>query len=288
MYPNDAPATDMSGYWQDGAYTPANTLVYIRDDFTPINKNAMINSVGKNLSLLENFVNSTYLGRSGTYVQDGYIAALHTGDLVSSGYVGGNNIYTYSHIVPVSDLGTNIGGASLRLGAVYSRNIYATYISGHTPTDLILTAGVGDFIQTQRDFIPSTDYEINIGSTDESKRWLHVYSSGFYGLDVRVNYLTSPGYVAQTNPGVVYLCCNLYPEYGVRTYVGAPGDAGRRLHYAISKYYSMHTSNTSYNDVVNDVGGGLVPAAELATTMWVDSSGFVRIGNHVAFSAYLK
>ena len=56
MYPYDTPSSEISGYWSAGSYTPANVLAYIKDDFTPINKNAMVNSVGRNLSLLQTFI----------------------------------------------------------------------------------------------------------------------------------------------------------------------------------------------------------------------------------------
>ena len=48
-YPYDSPSADMSGYWSDGAYTPAQTVAYINDNFTPINKNTMINSDWKQI-----------------------------------------------------------------------------------------------------------------------------------------------------------------------------------------------------------------------------------------------
>ena len=91
MYPKDSPSTSMTGYWSSGQYTPVQLLSYIQDDVTPIDKNSMVNSVGKHLSLLMNFVNERYLARSDSYIKDGYIDVTHVGSLVASGFISNTN-----------------------------------------------------------------------------------------------------------------------------------------------------------------------------------------------------
>lgn len=72
-YPYDSPAYAMNTIWNSGSYTPDTIVKNIRDDYTPINKNSMRNSVGHQLSLVQNFVNTKYLGRPGLPVNSGYI-----------------------------------------------------------------------------------------------------------------------------------------------------------------------------------------------------------------------
>lgn len=72
-YPYDLPAESMNQVWNSGAYTPEDIVSYIRDTYTPVNKTSMRNSLGYEVSLLQNFVNSHYLGRADTPVLSGFI-----------------------------------------------------------------------------------------------------------------------------------------------------------------------------------------------------------------------
>ena len=80
-YPNDAPALSMSDIWTSGNYTPEDVVSYIIDDYRPINKNSMRNSLGYQVSLLQNYVNSTYLGRATTPIASGYISNLTSSEI---------------------------------------------------------------------------------------------------------------------------------------------------------------------------------------------------------------
>lgn len=75
-YPYDPPSQSMSNIWNSGSYTPEDMVVYIRDNYTPVNKTSMRNSVGYQLSLIQNFVNEHYLGREAVPVGTGYITQL--------------------------------------------------------------------------------------------------------------------------------------------------------------------------------------------------------------------
>lgn len=80
-YPSDNPAENMADIWTSGSYTPHNVVRYIRDDYTPINKNSMRNSLGEEVSLIQNFVNEKYLARSTTPIGTGYIHHIETNDI---------------------------------------------------------------------------------------------------------------------------------------------------------------------------------------------------------------
>lgn len=76
MYPNDNPSESMTTIWNSGSYTPDIIVRKIIDNYTPINKNSMRNSVGQEISLVQNFVNSKYIGRPEIPVISGYITNL--------------------------------------------------------------------------------------------------------------------------------------------------------------------------------------------------------------------
>ena len=81
-YPQGIPAQDMDDIWTSGNFTPSDIVTYIRDRYTPVTRTAMRNSVGYQISLLQNWVNKVYLGRADDPVESGYfnnvtISGLH-------------------------------------------------------------------------------------------------------------------------------------------------------------------------------------------------------------------
>ena len=86
-YPYDNPSFSMNGTWVSGNYTPDIVVNAIRDNYSPINKNTMRNSVGNQISLIQNFVNSKYLGRQSIPIQSGWIMWMSGGDMVLSGTI---------------------------------------------------------------------------------------------------------------------------------------------------------------------------------------------------------
>lgn len=81
-YPYDLPAEKISNIWNSGSYTPEEVVKYIRDNYTPVNKTSMRNSVGYQISSVQNYVNSHYLGRSTIPVESGYIQKLYSSGLI--------------------------------------------------------------------------------------------------------------------------------------------------------------------------------------------------------------
>jgi hypothetical protein len=77
-YPYGTPAPTVTGvYTNTGDYSADAMVAGIIDNYSPVNKNTLRRTIGKELSKLANFVNSTLLGRSDTPVADGYISNLH-------------------------------------------------------------------------------------------------------------------------------------------------------------------------------------------------------------------
>ena len=88
MYPYDSPALDMSGIWVSGNYRPHDVVNYIQDNLVPINKNSLRNSVGKEISLIQNYMNANLLGRDILPVTSGYFEnVLASGQVVVSGFL---------------------------------------------------------------------------------------------------------------------------------------------------------------------------------------------------------
>jgi hypothetical protein len=72
-YPNGQASESLNGIWISGDFTPADVCTQIIDNVSPVNKNTMINSVGKEISSIQNFVNKDYLGRYSAPVNSGFI-----------------------------------------------------------------------------------------------------------------------------------------------------------------------------------------------------------------------
>lgn len=115
-YPYDIPAISMDNVWNSGSYTPEDVVVYIRDNYTPVNKTSMRNSVGYQLSLVQNFVNEHYLGRSNLPVHSGYIDYIYSSgietDLIS--LISTN----YQNIINSQEVNLSVSAASTKQDAL--------------------------------------------------------------------------------------------------------------------------------------------------------------------------
>lgn len=78
MYPYGNPSNTLSGYWSSGDFTPEQVVKFIRNNITPIDKNSLRNSVGKEISAIQNFVNKNYLGRIDDPVNSGFFQYIST------------------------------------------------------------------------------------------------------------------------------------------------------------------------------------------------------------------
>lgn len=120
MYPQGSPAFDMSTNWQSGEFSPDTIVRTIRDNYTPINKNSMRNSVGQEISLVQNYVNSHYLGREDIPIQTGFI----------------NELWNYSGHVYIYQSGYDAGYDSFGIINSGILNASSLYLS-HSPQDLL-------------------------------------------------------------------------------------------------------------------------------------------------------
>lgn len=92
-YPLNNPSENLDDdIWTSGDYTPFSVCRNIIDNHTPINKNGMVNSLGKEISLVQNFVNNKYLGRSSVPINSGYFKTSYFDTLVINGNDDGSYV----------------------------------------------------------------------------------------------------------------------------------------------------------------------------------------------------
>ena len=83
-YPYGTADTGVFNIFQTN-FSPDDVVRGIRDNYTPINRTSLMNSLGYQVGLLQNFVNSTYIGRSTTPISSGYITNLMGSNINLSG-----------------------------------------------------------------------------------------------------------------------------------------------------------------------------------------------------------
>ena len=76
-YPQGNPSSNFGATLYTSDFSPAIVCGGIIDNFTPVSSIGMKNSVGYQLSLTQNFVNETYLGREAYRVKEGWINTLY-------------------------------------------------------------------------------------------------------------------------------------------------------------------------------------------------------------------
>ena len=254
-YPYDAPATELTGYWSDGAYTPGDTVAYIKDDVTPINKNAMINSVGRQLSLIQNFVNLTYIGRNANYIDNSYLKTIHTATLFSSGYVSSaspGTIDLYSDLIPIITNSVSFGDSMAKVKSIYVNDLNISSLSG--------LAGGGAYIQFTTDIFPHVDGTLSIGSV--TNKIGTVYASTLKSNVVQTSGFSSIDYVSDINHGDILVHSNLLPGGTTAVNLG-DGSADKFGSFYTTDIY-LYTTDATYTAV---------------DKLWVDTSGYVRRGD---------
>lgn len=94
-YPYGTPSSTVSGIYSGTSFTPGSTTSTVRDNYTSIDKASLTNSLGIQMALVQNFVNSTYLARSDVPIGSGWINYLFSDALGSSSEpIGSGYFYT--------------------------------------------------------------------------------------------------------------------------------------------------------------------------------------------------
>lgn len=78
MYPSGLPSNDMKTIWNSGEYTPELIVSGITNDSDRLLVSPFTNSIGKNISLVQNYANSHYIGRENSPIESGYINTIVT------------------------------------------------------------------------------------------------------------------------------------------------------------------------------------------------------------------
>ena len=220
-YPVGTPSSGIANIWE-GTFTPSHIVGAIIDDVTPVNKNNMRLSVGKQVSLIQNFVNSNLLARADTPINSGYI-----NDLIIFNKVYSSGEYAYSFYNRDGQFLLNISGLYCKIvDTGWSGDEYEAYYTAENMRVLeaipgyqisvssrfVIHTAPGALTYYSYNFIaPRSDFEINnksylknitfaasniiingplmpyVSITEDmgssSNKWRYFYASGVRDLD---------------------------------------------------------------------------------------------------------
>lgn len=140
-YPNGTPSPGVTDPYA-GSFTPLVPVASIKDNQTSIDKASLARSIGTQIALIQNFVNSTYLGRSdvpveniygvnvsGTnyYGQSSYINYIFADSLSTttstSTYLYVTSGFIYDNLIVYGD----VGSTSVHVDTIYADNLGDTF-----------------------------------------------------------------------------------------------------------------------------------------------------------------
>lgn len=103
-YPIGTPSTGVYDIFAGNSFTPSDVVGGIIDNHSPVNRTTMLNSLGYQVSLIQNFVNATKLARNSYPITDAYFISGHfhgaaeaTGEYYSSKLVASGLSSTYCY-----------------------------------------------------------------------------------------------------------------------------------------------------------------------------------------------
>jgi hypothetical protein len=117
-YPYGTPSSGVTNPYT-GSFTPLEPVASIKDNQTSIDKASLARSLGTQIALIQNFVNSTYLGRKDIPVQNGYITNISGVNGYIANISGVNSEYN-------SIVASNISGINNNLHVLYGSG-YSDY-----------------------------------------------------------------------------------------------------------------------------------------------------------------
>lgn len=216
-YPVGNPPSGLFNIWSSGSFTPEQVVSAIRDTTTPVNKASLVNSVGQQVSLIQNFVNTSYLGRYNYPIASGWINNLYSSGILADNInVSGSITITpehfpyNSHSVYSHDQlclsRTSLGNDTSLIGDSY---VYPGRIvlCGHNYGGLTLSGCNIDFTGDINPWITSNnDIVLNTNS--------NIFS--FYETEVRV--CNTAGTYTEIGPSYIYSnsSCGIAINNGVR------------------------------------------------------------------------
>lgn len=113
-YPFGIPSSGVSNIFTGNSFTPSSMAVTVRDNLTSVDKASLVNSLGTQISYLQNFVNLKYLGRFDYPIENAYFTNVEI-----SGLSGSDPRRTWLGINGVSVSG-NVGANKYQSDHTYS------------------------------------------------------------------------------------------------------------------------------------------------------------------------
>jgi len=112
-YPQGTPSSGVYDVFTDNSFTPDDVVKAIRDNHSPVNKMTMLISLGHQVSLIQNFINARYLGRSALPIEEGFITSGYFDNVLClSGSFSSDFAYVNmnKYLVDISEYQGGIGG----------------------------------------------------------------------------------------------------------------------------------------------------------------------------------
>lgn len=274
-YPQGTPSTNISGtYTNTGDFSSDAMVAGIIDNYSPVNKNTLRRTIGKELSQIANFVNTTYLGRSTLPVKDIYCENIHnTGSIDTihmdnddGGYLDiddtlqiakGDGIYSGEYKSNSAKISWGIGGYS--------------YTAGSTEMDGSNFKAIDIYDGSQTNY---GAYQMDGTYGYWGKEGLKVKQKGISFYDIQ----TSSGYIASANltPTKTRIEVMKGASGGAITLTLQNGSMAEGTVIIISRVYNPGTDDAG-NIVITD---GINDSATLTdtlmnSTMWIKTSSTV-------------
>ena len=140
-YPYGNPSNDFQSGVYDSDFSPTQTCAGLINAVTPVSNIGIKNSIGHQLSLMQNFVNETYIGRSGVFVEEAWLRRLYSSGIILDA-LGGPS---YIHIEEDGSSRGNFGYKACVAADPYSVGICSTegIIQFGNPTSIDMTISGG-------------------------------------------------------------------------------------------------------------------------------------------------
>jgi len=189
-YPQGSASDNFASTLYTSDFSPAIVCGGIIDDYTPVSNIGMKNSVGYQVSLVQNFVNQQYLGRSAYRISEGWVNTLYTSGINFDGTDTYNTILC-SGIFRIMAPESSIAGFTLSGNYVginkhdpeYELDVYGPIrAKGYNFDGILLTGDNGYINRIQCDTDETS--ELYIHTNDEINDVIHINHAVYGGVTI--------------------------------------------------------------------------------------------------------
>jgi len=197
-YPQGSASDNFASTLYTSDFSPAIVCGGIIDDYTPVSNIGMKNSVGYQVSLVQNFVNQQYLGRSAYRISEGWVNTLYTSGINFDGTDTYNTILC-SGIFRIMAPESSIAGFTLSGNYVginkhdpeYELDVYGDLrIKNGSHEGIVFTGSNGTYSQIKCATTESS--ELYIECNDSTNAVVHLNSADYGGVIIGASTYVTP------------------------------------------------------------------------------------------------